>query len=393
VPVETDAPLWEAGGWAPFPALTGSVTADVCVVGLGGSGLAAVDELLVRGATVVGVDAGQVAGGAAGRNGGFVLAGLAEPYDVVVAQLGRERAAALHRLTLEEMDRMTAAAPGTVRRVGSLRVEDDEAGRTACAAQAAALRADGFAVEEYDGPEGRGLLFPDDGVMQPMARCRVLARTAADRGARLHEHSPVTTVEPGRVTTAAGRVDCDAVVVAVDGRLDLLLPELSATVRTVRLQMLGTAPTTEVLVPRPVYLRGGYEYWQQTPDGRLAVGGFRDVGGADEETTDARPSQPVQAALDSLLRGRLGVTAPVTHRWAASVGYTRDGLPFLGEVRERVWAAGGYSGTGNVVGAVCGRAMAARALGQDSRATAFEGLTGHASWTVPAPTAPPRPGG
>jgi glycine/D-amino acid oxidase-like deaminating enzyme len=96
--------------------------------------------------------------------------------------------------------------------------------------------------------------------------------------------------------------------------------------------------------------------------------------------------------LESLLRGRLGVTAPVTHRWAASVGYTRDGLPFLGEVRERVWAAGGYSGTGNVVGAVCGRAMAARALGQDSPATAFEGLTGHGSWTVPAPSSPLRPG-
>jgi glycine/D-amino acid oxidase-like deaminating enzyme len=175
----------------------------------------------------------------------------------------------------------------------------------------------------------------------------------------------VTGIAPGRVTTAAGRVDCDAVVVAVDGRLDLLLPELSGTVRTVRLQMLGTAPTTEVHVPRPVYLRGGYEYWQQTPDGRLALGGFRDVGGADEETTDARPSQPVQAALESLLRGRLGVRAAVTHRWAASVGYTRDGLPFCGQVRDRVWAAGGYSGTGNVVGAVCGRAMAARALGQD----------------------------
>jgi glycine/D-amino acid oxidase-like deaminating enzyme len=190
----------------------------------------------------------------------------------------------------------------------------------------------------------------------------VLARAAAARGAQLYEHSPVTALAPGRVTTAGGRVDCEAVVVAVDGRLDQLLPELSGTVRTVRLQMLATAPTAEVSVPRPVYLRGGYEYWQQTPDGRVALGGFRDVGGA--------------AALESLLRGRLGVTAPVTHRWAASVGYTRDGLPFCGEVRERIWAAGGYSGTGNVVGALCGRATAARALGEDSPATAFEGLTG-----------------
>ena len=82
----------------------------------------------------------------------------------------------------------------------------------------------------------------------------------------------------------------------------------------------------------------------------------------------------MQAALERLLRERIGVTAPVTHRWAASVGYTRSGGPYLGEVRDRVWAAGGYCGTGNLVGALCGRAAAARALGQSHPATAFEGL-------------------
>lgn len=367
--------MWEDGSWTPLPSLAERVPADVCVVGLGGSGLAAVDELLTRGASVVGLDAGTVGGGAAGRNGGFLLAGLAEGYHRVVEQLGRARAAALYALTLEQMDVMTAAVPEAVRRAGSLRVEDDQEGLADCAAQASALRADGFAVQEYDGPEGRGLLLPDDGAMQPLTRCRVLALQAHSREAGLYEHSPVISIAPGRVTTARGLVDCHAVVVAVDGRLDLLLPELGGAVRTVRLQMLGTGPTDEVIVPRPVYLRGGSEYWQQLPDGRLALGGFRDVAGDLEETADARPAEPVQGALEQLLRSRLGVTAPVTHRWAASVGYTRTGLPFLGQVRDGVWAAGGYCGTGNVIGALCGRAAAARALGQEHPGTAFEGLT------------------
>ena len=369
------APLWDDGRWAPLPALQDDVAADVCVVGLGGSGLAAVDELLSRGASVVGIDAGVVGGGAAGRNGGFLLAGLADPYHRVVEALGRDRARQLYALTLTEMDRMTAAVPSAVRRVGSLRIEDDEAGRADCAAQAAALRADGFAVEEYEGPEGQGLLFPDDGAMQPLHRCRSLAQQAVSQGARLYEGSPAVALEPGRVATPDGAVSCAAVVVAVDGRLELLLPELARAVRTVRLQMLGTAPTDEIHVPRPVYLRGGYEYWQQLPDGRLAVGGFRDVGGDAEETTSTEPGEPVQRAIERHLRERIGVTADVTHRWAASVGYTRTGLPWLGEVRDRVWAAGGYCGTGNVVGALCGRAAAARALGQDHPGSAFQGLT------------------
>jgi len=368
-------PLWDDGRWTTLPPLAGDVLADVCVVGLGGSGLAAVDELLSRGASVVGVDAGPVGGGAAGRNGGFLLAGLAEAYHVVVAQLGRPLARQLYALTLDELDRICASTPEAVRRVGSLRIEDDEDGRTECAKQQAALEADGFAVEAYEGPEGRGLLFPDDGAMQPLARCRSLAQQVIRRGAVLYEQSPVTFLAPGRVQTPGGVVSCGVVVVAVDGRLELLLPELSGVVRTVRLQMLGTAPTDEIRLPRPVYLRGGYEYWQQLPDGRLVVGGFRDVGGDAEETTSTEPAESVQSALERLLRNRIGSTAPVTHRWAASVGYTRTGLPYLGEVRDGVWAAGGYCGTGNVIGALCGRAAAARALGQQHPAVAFEGLT------------------
>ncbi|MCU1594332.1 MAG: FAD-dependent oxidoreductase, partial [Frankiales bacterium] len=111
-----------------------------------------------------------------------------------------------------------------------------------------------------------------------------------------------------------------------------------------------------------VYQRDGYEYWQQLPDGRIAMGGFRDLGGDEEETSSDQPSEPVQAALDGLLR-RLGIAAEVTHRWAASVGYTDDALPYLGEVRQGVWAAGGYCGTGNVVGALCARQLVSNVLG------------------------------
>lgn len=359
-------PVWEDGTWSGLPALDGDLAADVCVVGLGGSGLTAVTELLDRGATVVGLDAGQVGGGAAGRNGGFLLAGLAHPHHEMVATIGRARAAALFTSTLQELDRIEAATPECLQRRGSLRIERTEVGLQDCAAQLAAMRADGFAVQEYDGAEGRGLLFPADGAMQPLARCRTLAAAATSKGARLFESTAAIAIGPGIVTTPTGTVRCGAVLVAVDGQLDVVLPELADTVRTVRLQMLATAPTEEVEVRRPVYLRGGYEYWQQLPDRRLALGGFRDVGGDEEETTSTELSSPVQQRLTQFLREELGVKAPVTHRWAASVGYTRDALPFLGEVRQGVFAAGGYNGTGNVVGALCGRQLAALALQEEA---------------------------
>jgi gamma-glutamylputrescine oxidase len=338
-------PVWDDGRWPGLPALQGDASADVCVVGLGGSGLTAVAELRARGASVVGIDAGQVGGGAAGRNGGFLLAGTAEPYHLA-------RDADRYRQTLEELDRLEDA--GFLRRTGSLRIEQTTEGLADCAEQLSALQEDGFPVEAYDGPEGQGLLLPADGVVQPLSRCRAMAT-----GPGLYEGTPAVSISTGRVTTPTGTITCDRVLVLVDGGLSRLLPEVP--VRSVRLQMLATSPVPQRF-SRPVYQRGGLDYWQQLPDGRIALGGCRDLGGSEEETSSTDTSYRVQQGLDALL-AELGITAEVTHRWAATVGYTQNALPYLGEVRQGVWAAGGYCGTGNVVGALCGRQLVTEVLG------------------------------
>lgn len=370
-------PVWEDGRLLGLSALEGTLEADVCVVGLGGSGLSATLECLARGRRVVGVDAGQVADGAAGRNGGFLLAGLARFYHETVASLGRERALALYRATLEGIDRIAAEAPAEVRRTGSLRIASDAEELADCEAQLEAMQADGLPVEPWDGPEGHGLLFPADAAFQPLARCRALARAATAEGGRLFERTPATAIAPGRVVTPQGEVRCGAVIVAVDGGLERVLPVLAGRVRTARLQMLATAPLDRTMFTRPVYYRWGFEYWQQLPDGRFALGGFRDLGGGEEWTLVAEPSAGVQALLDRFLRGHLRVSAPVTHRWAALVGYTSDGIPVATEVQPGLWAVGGYGGTGNVVGALAGRAVAAAVAGE--RPPLLDLLTGPAA--------------
>ena len=143
------------------------------------------------------------------------------------------------------------------------------------------------------------------------------------------------------MATPGGRVRCQAVVVAIDGGLETALPELQGRVRTARVQMLATAPATEVSIRRPVYSRWGYDYWRQLPDGRVALGGGRDLAGDAEWGAPAEPTSTVQDYLDGLLSG-LGVRAPVTHRWAGRVAFTADRLPVLEEVRPGVVAVGAY---------------------------------------------------
>jgi gamma-glutamylputrescine oxidase len=349
---------WDAGlDWPGLPPLAGDTTADACVVGLGASGLAAVEELADRGLSVVGVDAGRVAAGAAGRNGGFLLGGGAPFLHDAIARWGPEASVELYRATLEELAR---TPDELVRRVGSLRLAFDEAELTDCAQHAAALQEFGFAVEEYDGELGRGLFLPDDAAMNPVHRATAMAGALAGR-AQLYEHTRVSTVDAKRVMTDRGVISADAVIVAVDGRLELLLPALSGRVRTARLQMLATAPVPARL-QCPVYCRWGYDYAQQATDGRLFVGGGRDRFADDEWTLDVTPTAPVQAWIEQVARGLAGRTVAVTHRWAASVGYTADGRPLCIEVAPRVVACGGYSGTGNLVGVLTARAAVALAL-------------------------------
>ena len=139
---------------------------------------------------MVGIDAGAVAGGAAGRNGGFLLAGGYPFYHDAVERWGRERARTVYRLTLEEMDRIEAAVPGAVRRVGSLRIAASAEEAEDCARQREAMLADDLAVERYRGPEGEGLLIPTDGAFDPLQRCRLLAERGASRRALASSRAP-----------------------------------------------------------------------------------------------------------------------------------------------------------------------------------------------------------
>ena len=362
----------DVGGDVP-PPLDGAVLAEVVVVGQGAAGLTAAAVLAEAGVDVVVLDARAPGAGASGRNGGFLLAGLAEAHHEVRRRLGRERATTLYRRTAEALDATAEAHPVSVRRVGSLRVSRSREEDADVDAQHAAMREDGLPVERYEGPEGRGLLFPDDAAFHPLRRARELALRATAAGARLLGAAAVTAVTSGAVDTAAGRlVASRGVLVAVDGGLEHLVPSLRGRVRSARLQMVGTAPAHDVVVRRPVYARYGLDYWQQLPDGRVLLGGGRDVGGDDEWAHgdwargpwDAPTSPSVQAHLEHLLRDDIGTAAPVEQRWTGVVAFTPDSLPVLAEPEPGLLAVGGYSGTGNLVGPLCATWAANRLLGR-----------------------------
>ncbi len=308
-------------------------------------------------------EAGEIAAGASGRNGGFALRGATVSYDRARAELGGERARRLMALTESALDRMEQLAGNAFRRVGSYRLAVDDAERDDLRREHDALREDGFSVDWVDElapPLDRlyagAIHHPPDGALYPARWVRRLAAHAAVAGADIREHDPVRV----------DQLDADVVVVAGDGYTSSLLPDLAAEVRPTRGQVLATEPLGELRYPFPHYARAGYDYWQQLPDGRLVIGGHRDASLDAEDTDVLATTAVIQERLDELVERLVGSRPRVTNRWAGIWGTTPDLMPLAGPVpgRDDLWIAGGYSGHGNALGLACGELVARSILGE-----------------------------
>jgi gamma-glutamylputrescine oxidase len=346
----------------PPPELPRRVVAnpDVEVVGGGVTGCSCALALANAGVRVRLHEAREIATGASGRNGGFALRGTAGSYDAIRAAIGREAAVALWRRTEQALDRVEETAGDAFRRTGSLRLAADADERAELRKEFDALGGDGFAAEWVDEPLAgfaAAILHPRDGAVHPARWVRRLALRAAEAGVEIREHSRVESLES---------LEADQAVVATDGYPSGLLGRLEGLIVPTRGQMLATEPLSERLFERPHYSRHGFDYWQQTPDGRLLAGGFRDTSLASEFTTEEEVTRPIQRALDALVTRLVGRPVAITHRWAGLFGLVLDFLPVVGCVpgNDRVWVAGGYSGHGNVLGLLCGEIVAEAILGR-----------------------------
>jgi gamma-glutamylputrescine oxidase len=336
---------------------------DAAVVGGGVTGCSCALVLARAGWRVRLYESRSIASGASGRNGGFALRGGAMPYDRARERFGRERARTFWAATEHALDRMQDLAGDALRRVGSLRLAADTAERAELEAEYAALREDGFEAEwlEQLEPPLRGryegaFVHPGDGALQPARWVRRLALHAAAAGVEVREHERVESLD---------RLDAATVVLATDGYTSGLLPELDAAVAPTRGQVIVTEPLPELHYPRPHYARHGYDYWQQTPDGRLVLGGRRDTSLDTEFTAEEGTTEAVQAALDRFAAELVGGAPAIEQRWSGIWGTTADELPLVGAVpgRPGLWVACGYSGHGNVLGFASGELVARAILG------------------------------
>ncbi len=375
------------------PVLAGTVTADVCVVGAGYTGLSAALHLAERGYAVVLLEAARVGWGASGRNGGQVGTGQRRSEAELEQLFGATVARQLFDLGLEAR----ALVRNLVERHGI--ACDLTPGQLLCAARPAhhlslARRAARLA-ERYDYPHQRvlsreemaavvaspayhgGVLDSDACHLHPLNYALGLARACRAAGVQIFEQSRVTGYTgtgPVQVRTAQGQVQARYLVLGCNGYLDRLEPRIAPRIMPINNFLLATRPLpdsgrafigTSACVHDTLFV---VNYFRLSPDGRLIFGGG-------ENYRRQFPSDLKAFVRRHLLRVfPQAADTPIEYAWGGTLAITMNRLPHLGRLGADLYFAQGYSGHGVSTATLAGRLMAEAIAGTAERFDVFARL-------------------
>lgn len=372
----------------PRPALTGTVDADLVVVGAGATGLSAALHAAERGQKTVVLEGGKVGWGASGRNGGQMIPGLRKGATDLVALYGPARAKALFDLALEARDlvgeliqrhgidcdfRETGHLLGAVKAsdVAHLQAEVKCLREVMGYDQAEFLTA-AQARTQVDAPYHGGVLDRRGGHLHTLNYTLGLAQAAEAAGVTIYENSAATTLTQGagvRIATAGGAVSARHAVLAGDAHLTGLLARANNRIMPVANYVVTTEPLPQIaaLFPTDVAVsdtRFVVNYYRRTVDGRILFGGG-------ERYTPQPPKDIagfVRPFLEKTFPSLRGIR--LDHAWGGLVSVTTSRLPHVGR-EGNVYFAHGYSGMGAILSTLGGKLVAEAVTGQTDRFDLF----------------------
>ncbi len=366
-----------------YPALDGSKTTDVAVIGGGYTGLQAAYNLAKAGIAVTLIEGHRFGDGASGRNGGQFGTGQRWSPEETEAELGYERSRALFDMAEHAKKYVLDFAetqgididfiPGQMN-VSHKRGHDREYRESA---EIAAARYGYTHLSFMDQEETRerlgskryfcGVRDTGTGHINPLKLLVGLARAAHAAGADLREMTPATSIRQAGgktlIETPTGTITADRVLIATNAYIGNLEPVTAAHIMPIRSFIGATVPldTFPSVIPGSEAVadsRFVVRYFRKSRDGRLLFGG-REAYTADN---------PID--ISSHIRRHIAEIYPeladieMTHAWGGSVGITLPRKPFAREVMPGVTSIGGFSGHGVMLSNYCGKLYADAVIGK-----------------------------
>lgn len=359
-----------------FPPLTGSVSADVCVIGAGFTGISTALHLAERGYDVHVVEANKVGWGASGRNGGQMIGGIAGEKAILkhhgpgIARLLWDMRWAGHEIIRQRVDQYQIQCD---LKSGYLDVAIKERHVRDQYEEYDLLEQNNF-PHEYQilsKEQTRDLIGTDayigalrnnaSGHLHPLNLCVGEAQAAVSQGATIYEQSKVVRLERGdkpTVVTDSGSVSADFVVLAgnayqfIDAKLrSQIFPVNSFIIATEPLspELVAEINPEDLAVCDPNFV---LQYFRLSADKRLLFGGRWNYFGDDPELI-RKNLRPRMCKIYPQL-----ANASIDYAWTGTIGVTLSRVPQLGRISPNIFYSQGYSGHGVNVTHLAGQIMA-----------------------------------
>lgn len=357
--------------------LKGQVEADICIIGGGIAGISCAYELTMAGKSVVLLEAGQIAWGASGRNGGVVGPGFAADGDAIEKKLGPKAAKALFDLSREGVEIFRSytenlSLPGVDMRPGGLLVSRFPDAQAMRAYAEKKTRTYDYPLDYVPTDHLREQVRSDryfDGVYDPQGfhahslnYCLGLARETQRLNGRFFENTRAVSMAPHgaghMITTQDGSVLCQTVILCQGGLVDGLYKTLKRNLLPIGTFVTVTEPLGDLAqqvinTTAAVFdTRMACDYFRLTPDGRLLWGG----GMTGLALEPANLEQQLRRGFCDVFPQLSDVKIDAT--WSGLLGYARHRMPYVREVHDGIWAATALGGHGINVGPLIGRLMA-----------------------------------
>ena len=374
-----------------FPSLTGSHSADVCVIGAGFTGIATALTLVERGYSVVVVEQNLVGWGASGRNGGQMIGGfngqhhilkkLGQEYEDIIFKMGYRG----HEI-IEE--RVASYGIECDLKHGYMDVAFKKRHMDSFRRRYEELQHKGFGehirvVErnEMSGVLGTdayigGLINNRNGHLHPLNLCLGEARAAVGLGAKIFENTEVIDIQHGKkpmVKTAQGHIIANKVVLAGNAYNKLERKKLAGLLFPAGSFIIATEPLTESEVqqlnPQDMAICDANEvldYYRLSADRRLLFGGRCNYSGH------------VPASIKAIMQPRMLKIFPqligkrIDYEWGGNIGIVVNRVPLMGRVSDNVFYSMGYSGHGVNTTHLAGEIMADAIAGTFEKLDIFE---------------------
>lgn len=379
-------------GTAPptgFGMLQRDMECEVLIVGGGITGVTLAWLLAEQGRSVVLLEAGEIGSGSTGNSTGNLYVTTSEGLhtiarkwgDDVARQVVTERGAAIDFIETQARQGPAAA----FRRCPLVLYARTADQQPQVEQEHRALADAGCAVRlEKDVPAGLpvalwpALVLQDQAQFHPQAYVALLARRAAERGASIHEHSRVISldVKAKVAATATGTVTAREIVLATHTPTGL---------HGVHAEMPVHREYGIALPLPPVHPGPGIYWWQGDPG--LSVRTLEHEGrqfliciGQEHKTGDHNAKAGL-IALETLAREHFG-DAEIAFRWSAQNYRAADSLPYIGRDITGAFVATGFSTDGLTWGTIAARVIAAQlagespAFGELCRASRFSPIKG-----------------